>query len=120
MSVSNLREYARRCATESELRETARGFGLDNVGAHMDLAKSIDLEWSMQDMDAFRREMVDAEGELQNLTEEELQEVAGGVCTTTAIVAVGVGVGAAVGGVAGAAVGGAVVGGATAGGGGGW
>ena len=120
MSVSNLREYARRCATESDVRERARTLGLDNVEAHMDLAKSMDLEWSMSDMVDFQKEMVDAEGDLQDLSEEELQEVAGGICTTTAIVISSVAVGAAAGAVAGGAVAGSVAGGATAAAGGGW
>ena len=120
MSVSNLREYARRCASESEVREKARAFGLDNLEAHIDLAKSMGLEWSVGDMVAFQREMVDAEGDLEDLSEEELQEVAGGVCTTTAIVVTSVAVGAAAGAVAGGAVAGSVAGGATAAAGGGW
>lgn len=120
MSVSNLREYARRCATESEVREQARAFGLDNLQGHINLAKSMGLDWDTADMVAFQKEVTDAEGDLADLSEEELQQVAGGVCTTTAIVVGSVAAGAAAGAVAGGVVVGAAVGGFTAAAGGGW
>ena len=121
MSVSNLKEYARRCASESGLRERARAFGLDNVEAHISLAKSLDLDWSMDDMVAFRKEMVNAEGDLEDLSEEELQAVAGGAVTTTAVIVGVVAAGAVLGGAAvGGVAAGAAVGGFTAAAGGGW
>ena len=120
MSVSNLKEYARRCATESELREKARAFGLFNMEEHISLAESLGLDWSMDDMAAFRKEVVEAEGELEDLSEVELQEIAGGAVTTTAIVVGSVAAGAAVGTVAAGTVVSALVGGFTAAGKGGW
>ena len=55
---------------------------------------------------AFRKEVIDSEGDIADLSEEELEEIAGGGVTTTAAVAVGVGVGVGAGVVAGGVVGG--------------
>ena len=84
MSVSNLKEYARRCASESELRERARTFGLDNVEAHITLAKSMDLDWSMDDMMAFRKEMVNAEARHRRISARRAASGRGRSGNTTA------------------------------------
>ena len=124
MSVENLKEYARRCAAEPELRDTARTLGVGDVEGHMHHAEDLGLDWTRADLAAFRKEVIDAEGDLEDLGEEELEQIAGGAATLTAIVAVSVGVGIAAGGVVGIAVGGAVgsgaAGGAAAAGEGGW
>ena len=124
MSVENLKEYARRCATEPELRDKARALGVTDMEQYILHAKSLGLEWTQGDMSAFRKEVIDAAEDLEDLTEEELAEIAGGGATTTAAVAVGLAVGlvagAAVGGVVAGAVAGAATGGATAAAGGGW
>ena len=124
MSVENLKEYARRCAADPELRATAREIGMTDMDEHMRHAESMGLDWTADDLAAFRKEMVDSEGDLVDLSEAELEEIAGGGATITAAVVVGVVVGVGGGLVAGAAVGGAVGsaagGGATAAGGGGW
>ena len=119
MSVENLKEYARRCAAEPELRATARTIGMTDAEGHMRHAESLGLDWTTADLVAFRKEVIDDEEDLVDLTEEELERVAGGIAAVT--VAVAVGVGAAVGGSAAAAVTGVAVGGAVAAGGdGGW
>lgn len=112
MSVENLKEYARRCATEPELRERAKAIGVRTMGdleKHMEHASALGLEWNEHDMAAFRKEVVDADGDYEDLTEEELEQVAGGLVTAVATVAmiVGftVGAGVAVGAGAGAAAG---------------
>ena len=112
MSVENLKEYAVRCATEPELRDSARAIGLQDVDKHMRHAESMGLDWTRDDLVSFCREIVDADEELADLSEEELEQVAGGAITTTAVVVVsavagGVAAGA-VAGAAGAAVGGGV------------
>ena len=120
MSVENLKEYARRCASDPELRTRAKEIGVSDVEEHMRHAGSLGLDWTMDDMFAFRKEVVDAEGD-QDLSEEELEQVAGGALTVSAV-ALGVVVGAAVAGgvVAGSASAAAVGGGVTAATGGGW
>ena len=92
---------------------------MTDVEEHRRHAKSLGLDWTPDDLVAFRREVIDSEEDLMDLTEEELERVAGGIAATT--VAVAVGVGAAVGAGVGAAVVGTAAGGAAAGaGGGGW
>ncbi len=124
MSVENLKEYARRCAVDPELRAAARNIGMTDMDEHMRHAESLGLSWDRGDLVAFRKEVIDSEGDLADLSEEELEEIAGGGVTTTAAVvvgvSVGVGAGVAAGAGAGAAAGAAAGGGATAAGDGGW
>ena len=117
MSLDNLREYSRRIASDADLLAEAKAFGLTDMEAHMRKADSMGLNWSMEDMVALRKEVTESEGDIEDLTEEDLEQVAGGVVTAlAAVVAAGVAAGAAAGAVVGAGVGGA----ATAAGDGGW
>ena len=108
MSVDNIKEYARRCASEPELREKAAAIG-DDFEAHMRHAESLDLPWTMADATAYRREMVDSDDEVLDLSEDDLDQIAGGFVSATAVavaaVVVGAAAGVAVGAAAGAAVG---------------
>ena len=79
MSIENLKEYTRRCATEEDLRMRAKEIGMSDLDSHMSLAGSLGLEWSMDDMVAFRKELLDLDEDLGPLDEEELQRIAGGV-----------------------------------------
>ena len=117
MSVQNLKEYARQCASDPALLAKAKEFGLMNIDQHMQQAGTLGLDWTMEDMVAFRKEIIDSEGELVDLDADELEMVAGGLITTTAAVVVG---GVAAGAVVGGAVGAAVGGGVAAAGDGGW
>lgn len=118
MSMQNLKEYASRCAAEPELREKAKAIGMEDIEEHIRLSSSMGLDWDYSDMQAFRKEIVDASENLEDLSEEELEQVAGGLFSVTLVASLAAG--AAVGTVAGAAVGGAAAGGAAAAGGGGW
>ena len=124
MSLENLKEYARRCATQPEMLEAAREIGIHDVGKHMSHAESLGLEWDKSDWLAFRDEVVDIkdkaqrESDLEDLSEEELELVAGGLFSVTVVAAVAVG--AAVGGGVAAAGSTAATGGAAAAGDGGW
>ena len=84
MSVENLKEYARRCATEPELRAVARELGASDLEGHVRHAASLGLDWTMDDMVAFRKEMLDAEDGSGSLTEEELEQTVGGTSTISA------------------------------------
>jgi predicted ribosomally synthesized peptide with nif11-like leader len=85
MSVENLKEYARRCAADPVLREKAKAIGASNVDEQIVHATALGLPWTRIDLDAFRKEM-EAEGEL---SEEDLEQVAGGLVTSTAAAVVG-------------------------------
>ena len=117
MSVDNLKEYTRRVATDLELKAKAKAFGITNMDEHMREAEGMGLDWTMDDLVTFRREVVDAEGDIEELTEEDLERVAAGIITITAAVVGGVVAGAVV---AGGIAAGASAGGVTAAGDGGW
>ena len=119
MSLEDLKEYVRRCASDPEMRQAAREIGTENLDEHIDVSRELGLEWDRGDLVAFRAELVGGD-ELEDLDQEELEAIAGGICTTTAVVVVSVAAGAAAAGAAGAAAGTAVGGGVSAAGDGGW
>ena len=80
MSVENIKEYARRCAADPDLRAKAKAIGMTNLDGQIVNAKSLGLDWTKEDFAGFTKEM-QAEGEL---SEEDLENVAGGMVTTTA------------------------------------
>ena len=83
MSVENLKEYARRCATEPELLQAARDFGMENMDGHMEAAERLGLDWDMEDMTAYAKELVDHDT-IEDMTKEQLEEIAGGFVATAA------------------------------------
>ncbi|WP_298934713.1 Nif11-like leader peptide family RiPP precursor [uncultured Ruegeria sp.] len=83
MSVENLKEYARRCAADPELRAKAKEIGATDLDGQIEHAASMGLNWTKDDMSAFQEEL-QADGELG---EDDLEKVAGGVVTTTAAAA---------------------------------
>ena len=80
MSVENIKEYARRCAADPDLRAKAKAIGMTNLDGQIVNAKSLGLDWTKEDFAGFTKEM-QAEGEL---SEEDLENVAGGIVTSTA------------------------------------
>ena len=108
MSLENLKEYALRCANEPELRETVKTIGVADLDGQMRYAESLGLEWTMEDMAALRKEVAGSEDGLEDLSEEELEQVAGGAVSVTAVIAAVIAVG-------GVAVAGTVGAGASAG-----
>ncbi len=90
MSVEDLKEYARRCASDPDLRAKAKEIGATDLDGQIAHAASMGLTWTKEDMAAFQEEL-QADGELG---EDDLEKVAGGVVTTTAAAAAAV-VGAA-------------------------
>ena len=122
MSLANVKEYARRCGSDPELRKHARAIGVENIDEHIRTASDMGLDWNWSDLKAFQKELSDAQEGLEDLSEEELEEVAGGAFSVTLVasLAVGAAVGAGVGAVAAGAGVGASAGTAAAAGGGGW
>ena len=78
MSVENLKEYARRCAAEPELRATARQPGARDAVGHIRHAESLGLDWTSDDTIAFGKDPIGSEGEFESLSEEDLEQMAGG------------------------------------------
>ena len=46
MCVENPKEYARRCASDPELRAKAKEFGLTDMDAHMQQPERLNLDWT--------------------------------------------------------------------------
>ncbi|NVO58336.1 Nif11-like leader peptide family natural product precursor [Rhodobacteraceae bacterium B1Z28] len=86
MSVEDLKEYARRCAADPDLRAKAKEIGATDLDGQIAHAASMGLTWNKEDMVAFQEEL-QADGELG---EDDLEKVAGGVVTTTAAAAAAV------------------------------
>lgn len=104
MSLEALKEYSRRCATEPALKMKAKEIGLQDMQGQIEHARSLGLEWGPEDMALLAREM----GADVELSEEQLESVAGGFITITMALVAGTFAGAAVAGgvmAAGAAVG---------------
>ena len=124
MSLENLKEYARRCATDPEMTAMAKEIGIEDIGQHISYSESMGLEWDKDDWLAFREEVVERQRQfkddydLEDLGEDELEMIAGGLFSVTVVSAVAVG--AAVGGSVAAVGATAATGGAAAAGDGGW
>jgi len=92
MSVENFRKFVVMTGQDKDLEEKVKAAGTD-VNALIDLGKGKGCEFTAQDMkDAYDQEVGDKE-----LSDEELENVAGGfVSATAAVVAGAVGAAAAV------------------------
>ena len=77
MSIENLREYVQRCEEEPELRAQAREIGWTDVDAHMDIARSMGLDWTQGDMKAYLQGL--GRREVGELADEDLEGVVGGM-----------------------------------------
>ena len=82
MSVEDLKNYAKACAQDESLRQKAKEIGVENVQKQMEHAKQLGYNWDENDLQQFAKEM-QSEGEL---SEDDLENVAGGVVTTSAAV----------------------------------
>jgi len=87
MSLTDLKEYAIRCAVEPELRARAKAIGFANPEAHIRHAESLGLEFDMEDALAFRNEMTGADEEISELSDEEMEQIAGGAVSASAVLA---------------------------------
>ncbi|MDR1378383.1 MAG: Blp family class II bacteriocin, partial [Synergistaceae bacterium] len=77
-----------------EVRKKAKEIGIGDLDGQITYAKTLGLEFSKEDAEALTKEVgVDKKDEL---SEEELEKVAGGIVTSTAALVVGAAVGGAV------------------------
>jgi len=80
MSVENFKKFGQRCAEDVAVREKVKAIGLDNVDGWIAYSKAeLGLEFSKEDMQALAEEV----GPMDELSEEQLEQVAGGVVTST-------------------------------------
>ena len=75
MSLADLKEYGKRCVEEPDLRKKAKEIGLENIAGQIANAKTLGLTFTEHDFMALTKGV----GTTQELTEEQLQAVAGGV-----------------------------------------
>ena len=101
MSVENLKKFGMLCAENEDVRKRAKEIGLNDLDGLMAYGREMKLDFSSEDLAALAKE---AGVSRQELSEEQLEQVAGGIVTTTAAALVlglvGVAVGAACGGTA--------------------
>jgi predicted ribosomally synthesized peptide with nif11-like leader len=87
MSVENLKKYGKQCAEDEKVRKRAKEIGTQDIDGQIAHAKSLGLDISREDFVALAREAgIDGKDELN---EEDLKKVAGGVFTTTILTLVG-------------------------------
>ncbi len=86
MSVENLKKFGQMCAEDEKIRDKVKEIGLENPEGWMEYSKELGVEFSMADMQALSDEVGPISDEL---SEDQLEQVAGGVVTTTAAVVVG-------------------------------
>ncbi len=81
MSVEDLKKYGQMCAENEEVRDKAKEIGMEDVEGQIAHAKSLGLTFSQSDLEALAQEA--GVGQSDELSEEDLEKVAGGVVTTT-------------------------------------
>jgi predicted ribosomally synthesized peptide with nif11-like leader len=89
MSVQDLKKYGKMAAEDPKIRAKAKEIGLMNVKGQAAYAKTLGLNFDEADMQALSREAI-PKGEL---SEKDLQAVAGGVASATALAVAGLAVG---------------------------
>ena len=85
MSVENLKKFGMLCAQNEEVRKRAKEIGLNDLDGLMAYGREMELEFSSEDLAALARE---AGVSRQELSEEQLEQVAGGFVTATAVMGV--------------------------------
>ena len=96
MSVENFKKFGQMCAEKEDVRKKAKEIGIDNLDGVVAYGKKLGLDFSLDDIKALGDEAGITD---QELSDEELEKVAGGFVTTTAAVVAG-GIGGALGGAA--------------------
>ena len=79
MSVEDLKSYGKLCVEDEAVKAKAKEIGLDNIDGQIEHAKSLGLTFSADDLQALAKESAS----LGELSDEDLESVAGGFVTTT-------------------------------------
>lgn len=93
MSVEDLKKYGQMAAENEEVREKAKSIGLQDIDGQIAYAKTLGLEFTKEDMEALSKEV--GAGQSDELSEEDLEKVAGGAVTTTGAAVAGMAAGVA-------------------------
>lgn len=81
MSIEDLKAYGKLCVEDEEVKEKAKEIGLENIEGQIEHAKSLGLNFSDDDLQELAKETT-KQGEL---SDEDLESVAGGVVSATAL-----------------------------------
>ena len=103
MSVENFKKFGQLCAEDEKIRERVKQIGVENIDTWIAYSKDeLGLEFTKEDMQSLAAEI----GPVDELTEDQLEQVAGGFATSTVGAVLGAvgGVAAAAGAVGGAAI----------------
>jgi predicted ribosomally synthesized peptide with nif11-like leader len=84
MSIENLKKYGKMCEENPEVRAHAKEIGLKDFKGQVAYAKSLGVEFSRDDLESLAKE-AGLNGK-DELSEEDLKKVAGGLLTMTAVV----------------------------------
>jgi predicted ribosomally synthesized peptide with nif11-like leader len=90
MSVEDLKKYGLLCGEQEEVRNKAKAIGLENVDGLIAHASELGLHFTQADIMALAQE--GGVNMSDELSEEDLEKVAGGFATATAIACGGVAV----------------------------
>jgi predicted ribosomally synthesized peptide with nif11-like leader len=104
ISVANLKKYGQMCREDLTVRQRAKEIGLANLDGQIAYGKELGLEFNENDVQAFADEAGISKDEL---SEEQLEQIAGGCATLTIAVGgavLGVGMAALLGASAGLAM----------------
>ena len=92
MSVADLKKFGQMIQEDPKVRQRAKEIGIANLDNQIAYAKELGLEFDKDDLQALADEAGISKGEL---SEEQLEQVAGGCVTITAVLCGVVGVGVA-------------------------
>ena len=88
MSIENLKKFGKLCAEDKTVKARAKEIGMDNPEGLIAYAKDeLDLEFDQEDMKALAKESGSSRDEL---SEEDLEKIAGGTWSVTADAGIGV------------------------------
>lgn len=85
MSIDALKEFTKAVVTNETYQEKAKKIGLNDIDGLVKFGKELGYEFSLEDLQAYANETGSQKDEL---SEEDLELVAGGVATTTALAVV--------------------------------
>ncbi len=81
MSVADFKKYGQMIAEREEVRAQAKTIGMNNLAGQIAYAKTLGLEFSVADVTSLAKQ---AGATSNELSDAQLEQVAGGVFTTTA------------------------------------
>jgi len=86
MSVENFKKFGQKCVDDSDVRKKAKEIGFDDLEGIVAYGKELGLDFSIDDMQSMADELGLSD---QELSDEDLEKVAGGIFSATACAVAG-------------------------------